>query len=233
MESMTLREAADRAGLSVTTLRRYIRAGRLRAEKRPGRYGPEYFVSDGDLTEARIHGAPRFETVPEPLQRITRPQAPLSRTAIRELLPIGLYQELQMKHEQLLVQYGMVRASGLRTFDLQGEVEAGRREIEECRAEITRLRDRLSRETAVLRQKVRESDLELEGRALEIAALREKVRALELLTRNAVTTETIERQFASVMEQIRVVERLSDDREETIPAPRPWAAADSAGGADH
>ena len=38
------------------------------------------------------------------------------------------------------------------------------------------------------------AELELEGRGLEIAALREKIRGLEMLTRNAVTNETIERQ---------------------------------------
>ncbi len=127
-----------------------------------------------------------------------------------------------MKHEQLLVQYGMVRASGLRTIELQSDLEAKRREIEECRAEISRLRERLQRETALLRQKVREAHLELEGRGIEIAALREKVRALEMLTRNAVTSETIERQFAEVMQQMQVVDRLSE-KSEGAPAPRrPW-----------
>jgi len=37
---MTLREAAERTDRSVTTLRRYIRNGRLRAEMREGRYDP-------------------------------------------------------------------------------------------------------------------------------------------------------------------------------------------------
>jgi hypothetical protein len=45
MERMTLREAAARSSRSITTLRRYIRSGRLHAEKRYGRYGPEYYVS--------------------------------------------------------------------------------------------------------------------------------------------------------------------------------------------
>src|SRR5678815_3953039 len=44
---MTLREAAERTDRSVTTLRRYIRNGRLRAEMREGRYGPGQ-VLEGD-----------------------------------------------------------------------------------------------------------------------------------------------------------------------------------------
>ena len=230
MERMTLREAAERAGLSVTTLRRYIRNGKLRAEKRPGRYGPEYFVSDQGFAEAGIAGGAAQQNLPEPVRLASRAPA---RIAPRDTLPIGLYQELQMKHEQLLVQYGMVRASGLRTIELQGDLEAKRREIEESRAEIARLRERLQRETALLRQKVREAQLELEGRGIEIAALREKVRALEMLTRNSVTSETIERQFAQVMEQLQVVDRLSEEREATIPQRRPWPPAKHPGDPEH
>ncbi len=219
MERMTLREAALRAGLSVTTLRRYIRSGKLVAEKRAGRYGPEYFVSEQGLAEAGIAAEVTPQNLPEPVRAASR--VPL-RISSRDTFPIGLYQELQMKHEQLLVQYGMVRASGLRTIELQSDLEAKRREIEECRAEISRLRERLQRETALLRQKVREAHLELEGRGMEIAALREKVRALEMLTRNAVTSETIERQFAEVMEQLQVVDRLTDRRETPPQQRRPW-----------
>jgi hypothetical protein len=37
-----------------------------------------------------------------------------------------------------------------------------------------------------------------------------------------VTSETIERQFASVREQAQVVERLSEKREAPSPPRRPW-----------
>ena len=74
--------------------------------------------------------------------------------------------------------------------------------------EIARLKDKLQRERSDLKRRLREAELELEGRRLQIAALREKVRALEMLTRNAVTTETIERQFLDVVDQIQRVDRL-------------------------
>ena len=77
-----------------------------------------------------------------------------------------------------------------------------------AREEASSLRDRLQKESGDLRGKLRARELELEGRTLEIAALREKVRALEMLTRNAVTNESIERQFGEVMEQMRRVDRL-------------------------
>lgn len=216
MERMTLREAAERTSRSVTTLRRYIRGGRLRAEKRNGRYGPEYFVSLQDLTDAGLRAEP-LATLPS----LPGPPDSLERV-LRESVPLTLYQELHMKHEQLLVQYGMVRAAGLRVLDLQGELETKRRQLGDSLTEIARLKERPKREMSSLQKKVRQAELELEGRRLEIAALRAKIRGLEILTRNAVTTEAIERQFSDVVEQIQRVEDLELKRPLGEPVRGPW-----------
>ncbi len=210
MGRMTLREAADRAGMSVTTLRRYIRAGRLAADKRDGRFGPEYCLSIEDLAAAGLDAVPL--AAPRALARRS-PNG--SAAALREeaagppglydVVPLGLFQELQMKHEQLLVQYGMVRAGGLRAMEQQAELEASNRELEATRDSVRRLRRDAEAQTSRLRQ----ATLELEGRALEIEALREKVRALEMLTRNAVTTEAIDKQFRAVLDQTRRVDELA------------------------
>jgi hypothetical protein len=214
MEKMTLRAAAERSARSITTLRRYIRSGRLKAEKRPGRFGPEYYVLDLDLEEAGLRPEPA------PQERLPVPVAAAGalERAFRESVPLSLFHELQLKHEQILVQYGMVRAAGLRALELQGALETRDREIEDCRAELSELRRRVAADAGILSRKLHEAELELEGRAIEIEALREKVRALELLTRNAVTTETIERQFAQVMEQASLVERMRA-AEEVEPVP--------------
>ena len=186
MEPITLREAAARTSRSITTLRRYIRSNRLRAEKRHGRFGPEYFVSIADLAEAGLDATPRDESaalVPRDDARAALAPAPrIDHNAV----PFALFQDLQMKHEQLLVQYGMVRAGGLRSMELQAELDTKRRELETIRID---LEERLQRETSRLRKQLRESRLELEGRALEISALREKVKALEMLGRNSTTSE--------------------------------------------
>lgn len=42
---LRLPEAAAAVGLSVSTLRRHIRSGRLRAERVRGKYGPEYRIT--------------------------------------------------------------------------------------------------------------------------------------------------------------------------------------------
>jgi hypothetical protein len=210
MERMTLREAGRRTGRSITTLRRYVRGGRLRAELRHGRFGPEYFVTLDDLTAAKLEPGPGTAIATGPPPRLARPgSAPALPAHGSDPVPIVLFQELQMKHEQLLVQYGMVRAGGVRALEIQAALEARQRELEASREQVARLTERLQRETSRLGQGLREAQLELEGRALEIAALREKVRALEMLTRNAVTNETIERQFSAVMSQARRVRGLT------------------------
>jgi len=225
MERWTLREAAERTGRSLTTLRRYIRAGRLRAEKLPGRYGPEYVVREEDLLGAGLA-----------LQdRDLRPAAPLAPTAptsveriLRDSVPLALFQELQMKHEHLLVQYGMMRSSGMRALELQARLEEREREIEELHQELSRLKEHNAREVSSLRRQLREAALELEGRRLEIEALQEKVRGLELLTRNTVTTEAIDKQFSAVLEQMNLVEKLGRFPSTEGPLPhRPLRPADS------
>lgn len=205
MERLSLREAATRTSLSVTTLRRYIRSGRLRAEKRNGRFGPEYFVSEGDLESAGLDVAP-VSSLPVPRAH-DLPAAPLERI-LRDTVPVDLFRDLQMKHEQLLVQYGMVRAAGLRFVETRDEAESRRRQVEELQGQIARLKESSAREGVELRRKTRAAELEAEGFKLEAAALREKVRGLEMLTRNAVTSETIDRKFEEILSQSRRVERL-------------------------
>jgi len=214
MERMTLREAAERSSRSITTLRRYIRSGRLHAEKRYGRYGLEYFVSLQDLADAGLEpdAGNRAGTLAARSSTGTalRPAAQpseLQRPA-QESVPLSLYQDLQMKHEQLLVQYGMVRAGGLRVMELQAELENRQRKLEAAQSVVSRQRQRLEQGSSAVSDQLEQAQRELEGRNLEIAALQEKVRALEMMTRNAVTNETIDKQFRQIMAQTRRVEQI-------------------------
>jgi hypothetical protein len=99
----------------------------------------------------------------------------------------------------------------MRVFELQAELEARQRAVDEAREENARLRRQMTQETSRLTAMLRQAELEQEGHGLEVAALREKVRALEMLTRNARTSESIEKQFSDVMAQARRVDRLSSD----------------------
>jgi hypothetical protein len=223
VQLLTLREAAERTSRSVTTLRRYIRSGRLRAEKRAGRYGQEYFVSEADLAEAGLDDGP--ETSRWPARELDATEPGTLARLLGETVPAPLFRELQMKHEQLLVQYGMVRMAGLRARELEEDLASAHRAAEARLQESEARSASLVEEIRSLGRRLREAELELAGRGMEVAALEEKVRALELLTRNAVTNETIERQFSEVMEQIRRVDELASGPEDRPSADAPWTPA--------
>lgn len=206
---MSLREAARRSSRSVTTLRRYIRRGKLQADKHAGRYGPEYRVTDRALSDA---GLPAVADPPASALAVTG-AARLQEAA--EPVPLALYQELQSKHEQLLVQHGMLRVAGLRALEFKAELDGTRRRLEEAQSHVAELRRKLADENSRLSRRLRRSELERESRQIELEALREKLRSLEMLHRNAETSDSIERQFAAIMEQSR---RVRDSRREP-PAP--------------
>jgi hypothetical protein len=235
VSSMNLRQAARRTSRSITTLRRYIRGGRLVADKKPGRFGPEYFVSEQALTEAGLEPAAAdrpgalSRRAPKGLEPFADRRS--AERLSRDSVPLVLYQELQMKHEQLLVQYGMVRAGGAKVLDLRAELEAKRRQLDEARHRADRLQRELNSETTRLRRMLHQSELEQEGRGLEIAALEAKVRALELLTRNSRPDGSVEQQVRNVLEQKRRVERLDSSSAGGDSPAKPWP--DGPGDRDH
>jgi hypothetical protein len=214
---MTLREAASRTSRSITTLRRYIRSGRLHAEKHYGRFGPEYFVSERDLADAGLDRDPAppglalIPARPQPAPLDSPSPPPWDPRVLREIVPLALYQELQMKHEQLLVQYGMIRAGGLRAMELRAELEAREQRLERADAAVERLRRERDEALDRLGRQLREARFELEGRRIEIEALKSKVRSLEMLTRNQATGETIEQQLRRIREQTQRVEQASEE----------------------
>lgn len=207
MTRMNLREAADRTMRSVTTLRRYLRSGRLKAEKTYGRYGPEYFVTEQDLLDAELlfessQQTPHSEAL-APNTESGLPVGPVD----RETIALTLFQELQMKHEQLLVQYGMVRAGGMRVMELQADLQSRRQEITELRQDVAVLKSKLQDSSTPFLTRIHEAELELKGRQLEIDALKAKVRGLEMLTRNSATNRSIESQFTDLLNQEQRVEK--------------------------
>lgn len=229
MEKLTLREAAEHSGLSITTLRRYIRSGKLTAVKSQGRYGPEYCMTPEALEEA---GAPlpawggngeeglkgRAAHAGLSAARAGRPasrtpvalSATVAESVLREMIPIDLYRELAMKHEQILVQYGMVRVGGQRLMEYKAQAEQLAETLRGVEEAAEADRERYERDASVLQQHVRQAELALEEKAQELTELREKVRILELIGRNAVTTETIERQFLQVFDKKREIGELQD-----------------------
>ena len=242
MEKLTLRDAAERTSLSITTLRRYIRSGRLAADKTPGRYGPEYTISIPALEQAGVRafaepasarGADASAPAPQgasetralalagPSAREMVPSG-ISEAFLREMIPIDLFRELSMKHEQLLVQYGMVRVGGQRMMEYKLEAERLGDALRLAESGAREESERTSREITFLKKHLREAELEIETKNQDIAALRERVRMLELLNRNAITNESIEQQFMKVFDKRLELEEMeassSDDRRRKMAA---------------
>jgi hypothetical protein len=46
MNGYTLREAAQALGVSMVTIRRYIKSGKLKAKLIPSKFGPSYIIND-------------------------------------------------------------------------------------------------------------------------------------------------------------------------------------------
>ena len=46
MNGYTLREAAEALGVSMVTVRRYIKSGKLKARLAPSKFGPSYIIDD-------------------------------------------------------------------------------------------------------------------------------------------------------------------------------------------
>ena len=242
VEKLTLRDAAERTGLSITTLRRYIRSGKLIAGKSPGRYGPEYIISPDCLEQAGIKtgeratdggrakepdGAPPAGALnvrgphAEPVKPSTA-GAFVPENLLREMIPIDLYRELSMKHEQLLVQYGMVRVGGQRLMEFKAQAEQVADTLRRTEEAALVERERYERDAGFLKKHLRQAELEIEEKNQEIFELREKLKILELISRNAITTESIEQQFLQVFDKRRQLEELtatsSDERRRKLAA---------------
>src|SRR6266571_3061296 len=98
---LTIREASQLIGRTSATVRRYIRSGRLMAEKEMGKFGEEYKIRREDLL------ALGFSTAMVPShENSDTPVRPALDLPIQEgSVPVSLFNELLMKHEQILVQY--------------------------------------------------------------------------------------------------------------------------------
>lgn len=196
---MTLRHAAARTGLSATTLRRYIKAGRLKARLSPGRYGPEYVVTDDDLRGANVEPS-RRAPAPAPAAPPELAVAPTTTGAVVALaapdaIPGLLYRELLMKHEHLLVQYGMLRVSGQQLYEVRRDAERRATELRQAVAELAAIRDRHAREIGALKAQLRQAELEIAARDDENAQLRGETRRLEIALRNAATVSVIDEAY--------------------------------------
>src|SRR5437899_4105507 len=166
MTLLTIREASQLIGRTPATIRRYIRSGRLQAEKAIGKFGEEYKINREHLLSLGFSAA--GASLPA---RVEHPGKPASIGSLEGAVPVSLFNELLMKHEQILVQYGMIRAGGQKLLEYKVDAEAKEESLHVAEARYQALRARAAKEIKFLRRHLREAEIEIEDRNIEITLL--------------------------------------------------------------
>jgi len=218
MTDLTIREASQQIRRTPATIRRYIRSGRLHARKQVGKFGEEYRIRRDDLIAlgfAPADPGERPSTALVPAAAASSVHAALS-------VPISLYNELMMKHEQLLVQYGMIRAGGQKLLEYKAEADTRAEELRRAEQRYQTLRSRAVQEIGLLRKRLRQAESQIEERRIEITLMQEKLKRLEMAADEAATHEGFETRISEIRDKERTIEELSradvaDDREGVDP----------------
>ncbi|SRR6266568_8055230 len=216
---LTIREASQLIGRTPATVRRYIRSGRLKADKEIGKFGEEYKIRREDLLAL---GFPALSELPARVE----PSAPSTRESeLREMMvPAALFNDLLMKHEQLLVQYGMIRAGGQKLLEFKAAAESGEEELRKAEERYQALRARAIREIQFLRKHLREAEIEVEERNIEITLLQEKIKRLDMAAAHAASVDTFDRSVEDIRQKERDIARIQEDEPKAAAAYDPSAA---------
>jgi excisionase family DNA binding protein len=224
MTHLTIREASQLIGRTPATIRRYIRSGRLKAEKEIGKFGEEYRIPREDLLALGFSPAAPEEQGSAALVRAPA-AAPVLPT--HEAVPVSLYNELLMKHEQILVQYGMIRAGGQKLLEYKADAEAKAEDIRRAEERYQGLRQRAVKEIGLLRKHIREMEIRLEERNIEVTLLQDKVKRLEQATLGRAAVESFEAGLVEVRQKQQAVADLLAEEARPIASHAPgdaWAA---------
>lgn len=225
MTLLTIREAAQLIGRTPATVRRYIRSGRLKAAKDAGKFGEEYKIRREDLlalgfSTAIVPSAP-------PSEALVRPAPPPF--APEPSVPVSLFNELLMKHEQLLVQYGMIRAGGQKLLEYKADAEAKEEDLARGQERYQALQARAAKEIRFLRKHLREAEIEIEDRNIEIVLLQEKIKRLEMAAAGAASIESFDQKVVEIRQKERSIAQLEvagsaapSPSSSTFAAPETW-----------
>src|SRR5258706_7255238 len=167
MTHLTIREAAQLIGRTSATVRRYIRSGRLPAGKETGKFGEEYRIRREDLLALGLPSAPSDLPARIEVERTS----PVPAETVMTQVPVALYNELLMKHERILVQYGMIRAGGQKLLENKADAEGKADELRRAQERYQVLRAKAVKEIGLLRRHLRQARIEIEDRNIEITLL--------------------------------------------------------------
>src|SRR5216117_4113077 len=209
---LTIREASRLIGRTPATVRRYIRCGRLKAEKEIGKFGEEYKIRREDLL------ALGFSADGDLPVRVNEELPAARGLAPREVMvPSSIYNELLLKHEQLLVQYGMIRAGGQKLFEYKAVAETKDEELRKAEDRYQTLRARAVKEIQFLRKHLREAEIEVEERNIEITLLQEKVKRLEAAAAHAATDDSFDKNIVEIRQKEHEIAQIEAGAPKTAP----------------
>jgi len=213
MEPLTIREVARRVKLHPATVRRYIKQGRIKALKVEGKFGEEYRIEEGAVEQFARPVAPPGTTevvsTRDSRRSVTRlDPADAIDQHLRNFVHLSVYNELLMKHEQMLVQFGMIRASGQKLLEFKAELDLKNTEIKQKNHEIQDLKRRIIKEVDFLTRHLREAEIEIEDKNFQITLLKERMRNLELILTAPEQTEpaTLARSGEAMDSEVRPLE---------------------------
>jgi hypothetical protein len=207
MKTLTIRQASEAIRRAPATIRRYIKSGRLKAEKEQGKFGVEFRIREEDLQSLGVVPGDSL-AVRERSAVSSRPGRPAEEIGPRDV-PRELYAELVMKHERLLVQYGMIRAGGQKLMEYRAESELKDALLAEREKEIREIRERSEKEIEFLQNHLRQAEIEIEDRNIEISLLQEKARRLEMAAAGAAAVRSFDEEVRSIREQEARVAQMS------------------------
>jgi excisionase family DNA binding protein len=227
---LTIREASRLIGRTSATVRRYIRSGRLKADKEIGKFGEEYKIRREDLLAL---GFSADQELPVP---VTAAAPAVRETAPKEVMvPSSLYNELFLKHEQLLVQYGMIRAGGQKLFEYKAIAETREDDLRKAEDRYQALRSRALKEIQFLRKHLREAEIEVEEHNIEITLMQEKMKRLEAAAAHAATVDTFDKSLVEIRQKERQIAQIEAEDPKVAPQYDPagdWLQQISTGSGD-
>jgi helix-turn-helix protein len=209
MKTLTIRQASEAIGRAPATIRRYIKSGRLPAEKEQGKFGVEFRIREEDLQSLGVVPGEALAVRPPATAPAHAPARSLVEEVAQHYVPREIYAELVMKHERLLVQYGMIRAGGQKLMEYRAESEMKDSLLAEREREIREIRERSEKEVEFLQNHLRQAEIEIEDRNIEISLLQEKARRLEMSAAGAAAVRSFDEEVRSVREQEARVARIA------------------------
>ena len=227
---LTIREASQLVGRTPATIRRYIRSGRLKAEKEIGKFGEEYKIRREDLLALGLAAQSDL-----PARTAASVPAALEQEPREAMVPVSLFNDLLMKHEQILVQYGMIRAGGQKLLEYKAAAESREDDLRRAEDRYQALRSRAVKEIQFLRKHMREAEIEVEERNIEITLLQEKIKRLEAAAAHAATDDSFDKNLVEIRQKERDIAQIEAEESNVAPQYNPagdWVQRLSTGDGD-